>query len=800
MKSRLKPERLAAWNLAAGVLLGLYVLNVIIFALSMLAPAVIERVGLGEYRNSRSWWPILVQVLLGLAAFGCYYHPRARSSRSFSVLVTGVLAATTIFLGLVAYSTCPSTDDQSPLWTPLTFALNLIGGNVAACEPDSTTFPPALQLTRLLGPLLLVIAALGIVTSVFRNSYDRIRVRYASSLVLLVGLTDEALPLLRRLSVERESGTTLAVLVDEGGNPLIATARDLGARVVLVDREQTGVLRALLTSRGTFKIRSFYAVSSDVAENLRWAAQLRTVADSTKPSRGDMSPRMVVRIDDPWQAEYWRRTNAYRTGNGDSAHRRSVRWMSDALSVYEVTASVLLDRILDPRRTPAFDRLVIVGNSPLALAVCAELAQREREGGALDEPPEPLFADLILFGPEAETLRQQHRLRQERFGNSTRAELINVVTDEPTSDRLGRSLVHDHHPALILADDPAERNPQLATYLAALNPTWTIFDWSPATRGVADEPIMEQLLPFGLTTEAPSSLPVDSWERAARVVHEQYRAEMQRHGALNPQEPAHRPWERLDPFRKETNIRQVTTALAAAEQIGRSWGPVIDRAAPDGLESSEEVRAEDLDRLARMEHESWRQHLQDNGWRYGAQRDNARRLHPSLQTFDELTADDQDKTRQGVSHALDTLGILGYRSTALRPKALAADDHQTWTKVARRGEVTAVRADADWDWTTAAGATMRGLEGDWLVTDDQGKSWSVEPGIFAQTYTHVDGNRWRRSGFAQARPAVEGERIDSLEGPQTADAGTWVMKGTAGELWVISAEHFAANYERVSGS
>ena len=317
----------------------------------------------------------------------------------------------------------------------MTFALNLIGGNVADCEPGATTFPPALQLTRLLGPLLLVIAALGIVTSLFRNQYDRIRVRYSTALVLLVGLTDEAMPLLRRLSVDRESGTTLAVLVEDSGNPLIKTARDQGARVVLVDLDQTEILRGLLTSRGTFKIRSFYAVSPDVAENLRWAAQLRAVADSSKPTRGDMAPRMVVRIDDPWQAEYWRRTNAYRTGKG-----RSVRWMSDALSVYEVTASVLLDRILDPSWEHAFDRLVIVGNSALALAVCAELAQREREGATLSQPPQPSFADLILFGAGAETLREQHRLRQERFGNATEVSLITVVTSEPSSENLRASL------------------------------------------------------------------------------------------------------------------------------------------------------------------------------------------------------------------------------------------------------------------------------------------------------------------------------------------------------------------------
>ena len=94
------------------------------------------------------------------------------------------------------------------------------------------------------------------------------------------------------------------------------------------------------------------------------------------------------------------------------------RWMSDALSVYEVTAALIFDRILDPSRKRPFDRLVIIGNSPLALAACAELAQREREGDSLSAPPHPGLADLILYGPQAEALRKQHRLRQERFGNS----------------------------------------------------------------------------------------------------------------------------------------------------------------------------------------------------------------------------------------------------------------------------------------------------------------------------------------------------------------------------------------------
>jgi RyR domain len=791
----ISPDSLRRWNLASWTLLALYVLSLLVFALSVFDEAIVQTIGLGAYADEGAWWPILIQVALGTAAFLTYYWPRRREARNFSVLVTGVLAATTVAIGLVAYWGCPSSASESTFWTPLTFALNLLVGNIQGCFAgvDTQPAPLALQLPRLFGPLLLVIAAFGIVASIFRAQSDRLLVRLSRSLVVLVGLAEDAMPLVRRLSTEREADTTLAVLVTDPGNVLIKSARNLGARVVVCDVKNLAALRSLLTARGRFKVRAFYAVAADVAENLRWAAQLRTVADSAKLSRINMAPRMVVRIDDPWQAEYWRRTNAYRTPASGS----SVRWISDALSVYEVTAELILDQLLDSHLNQRFDRLVIVGSSPLALAVCAELAQREREGDALSAPPIPGLADLILYGPDAETLREQHRLRQERFGNSGDVGLISVVESKPTSEHLQQTLQHDQHPALILADDPTLSNSDRATYLAALNPNWTIFNWSPTTRGVADQPIMERLYPFGLTLDAPSFLPVDSWERAARVVHEQYRLITRQHQQLESSKPSGQAWEELDPFLRESNIRQLTTALAAAESLGRSWGPVISGMRSDGRVATAEISASELDAMAKMEHASWMRYLQDNGWRYGSERDDRRRLHPSLRAWDQLTPEDQATTREGVANALRILNRLGYRSTVLRAQSRASlgGDSHDWVEVVRRGEVTAVRCDAAWTWINEAGEDMQAEAGDWRVTSDAGRSWSVAPDIFASTYEYIAGDRWRRTGHAWARSAVPGEVINSLEGSQTASEGDWVIRGPGGEEWATTGDHFAASYE-----
>lgn len=787
-RPRPSPDQRRVWNLAAGVLTVLYGVSLVVFCAAVVRPSLVTSIGLDAYADSRAWWPVLVQVVSALGAFTCFYWPRRREARSFSLLASGVLAVTTMTLGLFSYLTCAEARGQSVFWAPLTWSINLATGNVSACTTPSGQVPLTLQVARLSGPLLLVIATLGIVATLFRMQYDRLRVRYSRSLVLLVGLSEDALPLLRRLSADREKGTTLAVFADDAGNALIKIAREYGARVVVTDLTNLDVLGSLLTSRHGFKVRTFYAVSADVTVNLRWAAQLRQIADAAKPSRDDMPPRMVVRIDDPWQAEYWRRTNAYRT----RASERSVRWMSDALSVYEVTAALLLDRVLDVGNDPPFDRLVIVGNSPLALAVCADLAQREREGAELQAPPPLTFADVLLFGPDAEVLREQHRLRQERFGNKTDTDLIAVDPATPDSPSLRAALRASRHPVLILADDPASGAPQLATYLAALNPGWTIYDWSTATRGVGDEPVMERLYPFGLTTEAPRSLPVDSWERAARVVHEKFRMTAAEEGWLDPTQPSHEAWDHgLDPFFKESNLRQVTTVLATAESLGRSWGPV-------SLGNAASLSEPDLVAMAQAEHVSWLRYHLDRRWRLGDVRDDQRRIHPGLKPWDQLEDQDKQKNVGGVRTALAILHGLGYRATvpeppASAPPALSAADG--WVTVTRCGEVSAVRAGEGWTWTNEAGGQMQAEAGDWRVTSDDGRSWSVLPDIFARTYTAVDGDRWRRTGQAHARPAVAGETITSIEGLQVARDGDWVIQGAKGEQWVTSGTHFAANYE-----
>ena len=55
--------------------------------------------------------------------------------------------------------------------------------------------------------------------------------------------------------------------------------------------------------------------------------------------------------------------------------------------------------------------------------------------------------------------------------------------------------------------------------------------------------------------------------------------------------------------------------------------------------------------------------------------------------------------------------------------------------------------------------------------------------------------RYRRIGIVEARRATEEEVVESREGDGTAKPGDWVVRGSEGEQWPVSAEKFRIGYE-----
>ena len=73
----------------------------------------------------------------------------------------------------------------------------------------------------------------------------------------------------------------------------------------------------------------------------------------------------------------------------------------------------------------------------------------------------------------------------------------------------------------------------------------------------------------------------------------------------------------------------------------------------------------------------------------------------------------------------------------------------------------------------------------------------MRPDIFELTHEQIQGDRYRRVGEVDARPAVPGEVVETLEGGPRRARTSGSLRGVAGEEWLVSSEHFARTYEPV---
>jgi hypothetical protein len=178
-----------------------------------------------------------------------------------------------------------------------------------------------------------------------------------------------------------------------------------------------------------------------------------------------------------------------------------------------------------------------------------------------------------------------------------------------------------------------------------------------AVRGGLLDDVMGQLSVFGVIQEAcvPAHIRADLTEQLARVIHRHYVAMEAAKGNTEADNPSMAPWERLPETLRQSSIAQARHVGVRLTAIGAT---VIPRsaAAPEFTFTPPEI-----DLLARMEHDRWKQERAADGWRHGEQRDNARKLHPDMVDWADLSDEAQDKDRDVITSLPATLLEGGFQ-------------------------------------------------------------------------------------------------------------------------------------------
>ena len=230
------------------------------------------------------------------------------------------------------------------------------------------------------------------------------------------------------------------------------------------------------------------------------------------------------------------------------------------------------------------------------------------------------------------------------------------------------------------------------------------------------------------------------------------------------------------------------------EEIGKhtwnSWGEEPDRLSLSALRGLEPL--EQLERLGFPEKialemtgfEDWRSYYLQAGGGTATVRDENRKIHEKLVDWATTKANSAllGDAQNSLANTLCQLRALGYRSQPL------------WQRYGRKGAVTARQLTEPWSWTTQSGAEMKADTGHWKVSAVDGNSWAIADEMFRNTYEHVEGDQWRRTGIVRARRARAGVS-SSREGRETATTGDSVIEGSVGEHWVVPGDEFVKGYE-----
>ena len=717
------------------------------------------------------------------------------------LVVIAAMAASALALGMSAYWRCHG--DQAPFFAPLSWTLALFAGNVedtfgadgaAACA----SMPVALEIGRLLAIATTLAAAVAAALALFRSQLDRIAIWRASSLTVVVGIDDETLSMVRAIARTTNPTGTLVVLTDSAESSLARTVHDLGAKIRAVNLAEPESMSTLTLWK---RLNRLYLLSADPVENLK---RFRIIDAQAGKARGaNVRLPLTVRIDDPWQAEVWRRSFL---ANSERC------WVADAVGRNEITAAKLVRHMTTPHgdatdlKPPT--TVVLCGLYPLTYALASEFAQLEREQQLYPKPDVSRPTNVVIFARGAQSFVDDHHMRQDRMTPEGATLPVAARDEEPTVDAISEYL-RDKDPsshAIVLGDASMATQ---GTRLASRFPTLRVYSASAASTSL-DLSIVGRLYSFPIDMELDADAPQDVWERAAELIHEHYSSGTQRNT------PATRPWKELSPFIKQSNRRQLLNALWMVETIAdHTWnsleqsGPA--ESLPIGFAAMEPLQQlailgftkDTVDRMVEAEHEDWRRYYEVAGWKYSEVRDDDNRRHNKLLPWTALVARNPAfvrDARRSLASTLINLRHLGYRSLPKAGRELPTDPpgesaEKPWCQYRRRGEVTARQHPRDWTWTAPNGEVMRARAGDWAVIDDNGDERSVAAGIFEATHRQIGAGRYRRSGTVLARQATQQEVIETLEGNAVANTGDWILQGQQGEQWPVPDKQFRDSYE-----
>lgn len=575
--------------------------------------------------------------------------------RDHRYLLLGLGWLVTLAAGVIGFATLhrtPLPGHEPPLpatWDNAFYRATQLFTMESGDPGDEVALNLALRFARFAAMAIALSTAAVAVGLLFREQVGLLRLRWSRRHDVVLGLGEDGASLVHDLL---DRGIRTVVLEPDPQHPAVAAVRGRGAIVLAGDPRTTGDLDRLRLAR----VERVFVTTGDDGGNVDAALEaVRRLGPVPDDARG--ADRVFVHVSD----SLLREALCAITESWPPSDRR-FRIIDPAARVARLffdrlPPDAMLHRVQDSRRV----RLVIAGSGAIASALVrrAGLTCHYANG----RRTRVTLCDAGADAARARMVRAHHGI--EGLIDFDAADLdagpaaLPGLVEDALADR-------DAATAFVLCVEEPREAVVLATHLARFlrGRAWLAVH-VPDPRGfgrlLSSGPIAgTELRAFG---DGDSVSPLDAicddaLDRLARAMHDHYRVQRLRLGW--PENPvADVPWEDLPESYRDANRHSadhIAVKLRAIGAVAMDEGAPATEGVADFAFTGDEVEV-----LSRMEHLRWCADRVLKGWTWAKERDDARRLHPSLIPWAELDEVERDKDRSTVRNIPELMRMAGRR-------------------------------------------------------------------------------------------------------------------------------------------
>lgn len=114
------------------------------------------------------------------------------------------------------------------------------------------------------------------------------------------------------------------------------------------------------------------------------------------------------------------------------------------------------------------------------------------------------------------------------------------------------------------------------------------------------------------------------------------------------------PWEKIEEDEKQANRAQASRIYRILSENGYQVSPLLDWDAAD-----REFDPQDVELMAKMEHQLWCDWKRDQGWQHGEVQDSGQKTNPDLIPWEDLLPEEREKNRHFIRCLPELLAEIG---------------------------------------------------------------------------------------------------------------------------------------------